>query len=293
MSMKVFRPEEYVFATSAEQLTSLLKGKKDRALIIAGGTTIHELGSRGLLEGTKTLVDITLLNLSYVRTEGDSIRIGATTTFTELLNASESKFGPELAVLVETLRSIRPIQVRNVATIGGSICSSLPFFDLPTALLALEAKVKVVGPSGERIIPIENFFVDLFHTRLDSGEFVTEVQIPKPPVRTSGAFRKLETNSVDWALVNVAVQLSKEGNEMRNVRVALGGAVGRSATRARNVERLLESQRASQESINKASQAVMKDVKPESDFRASSEYRIEVLRVYVRRCLESALSRIG
>jgi CO/xanthine dehydrogenase FAD-binding subunit len=290
--MKIFRPEEYVFATSVDRLITLLKEQKDRALIIAGGTSIHELGSHGLLEGTKTLVDITKMNLSYVRTEADSINIGATTTFAELLNASESRFGPELAVLVEALRSIRPVQVRNVATIGGSICCSLPFFDLPTALVALEAKVRVVGPSGERVIPIEDFFVDIFLTDLKPGEFVSEVQIPKPSARTSGAFRKLETNSVDWALVNVAVQLGKQGNEMRNVRVALGGAVGRKVMRARTVEGLLESQRASQENINKASQAVVKDVKPEDDFRASSEYRSELLKVYVRRCLESALSRM-
>lgn len=291
--MKIFRPEEYVFATSAEQVITLLKEQRDRALIIAGGTTIHELGSRGLLEDVKTLVDITKMDLSYVRVENDLIRMGATTTFAELLNASESGFGPELAVLVETLRSIRPMQVRNVATIGGSICSGLPFFDLPTALVALEAQVRVVGPSGERVIPIEDFFVDFFLTDLKPGEFVSEVQIPKPSASTSGAFRKLETNSVDWALVNVAVQLGKHGNEMRNVRVALGGAVGRKVTRARSVEGLLESQSASQENISKASQAVSNDVKPEGDFRASSEYRTEVLKVYVRRCLESALSRMG
>jgi CO/xanthine dehydrogenase FAD-binding subunit len=288
-----FKPD-YIVASSPTEVVSLLQEHHDKARIIAGGTLLHELGFRGLLGNVQTLIDITKLGLGYTRWENGGLRIGATTTFTELLEALQAKKDDGFAVLEDALRSIRPVQVRNVATVGGSICTSVPFFDLPVALLAMDASVRVMGPVREREQRIGDFSQGYFATDLKPGEFVTEIQIPSMPADTSGAFLKLETNSVDWALVSTAVRLRKEHNIMRNTRVVLGGSgVDQKARRVASAERALEGKGPSVEVIGSAADAIANDVKFTSDFRASAEYRAEVAKVFVRRCLHAALSRIG
>jgi aerobic carbon-monoxide dehydrogenase medium subunit len=291
--MSAFHPEEYVIASSIEEATSLLDRHADHARIIAGGTGIHELAHHGLLPDVNLLIDITELDLGQVEFGQDDIRIGATTTFTDLLDAAASEPSPELAVLVDALRAIRPMQVRNVATVGGSLCSSLPFFDLPPALLALSAEVLVAGSADTRLVPIEDFFLDYFAPDVRPNEIVTEIVVPRPGAGRSGAFRKLETNSVDWALASVAVCLGRDDGRLKDVRVALGGAVGRKVVRARTVEQALEGETASEERLRRAAELVSRDVSPHGDFRASAEYRLEICKVYIRRCIETALARAG
>jgi CO/xanthine dehydrogenase FAD-binding subunit len=290
--MSALRPEEYVTASSVEEVIHLLQEREDRARIIAGGTTIHELGFHNWLADVSTLIDITTLPLSYVEADDGALRIGATTTFTDLLEVAASEYPVELAVLVDALRAVRPMQVRNVATVGGSLCSSLPFFDLPPALLALAAEVRVAGPEETRLVPVGEFFLDYFTPDVRPGELVTEVVLPRSEDARSGAFLKLETNSVDWALASVAVGVGAEDGRLKDLRIALGGAVGRTVVRAPSVEEALEGQLATDEVVRRAAELVEEDVKPASDFRASAGYRLEICKVYIRRCIRTALARM-
>jgi CO/xanthine dehydrogenase FAD-binding subunit len=291
--MADFKPD-YIVASSANEVVDLLREHQDRARIIAGGTLLHELSFRGLLGNVHTLVDISKLGLSYTKWENGGLRIGATTTFTDLLDVLQAKRDAGFAVLEDALRSIRPVQVRNVATVGGSICTGVPFFDLPVALLASDASVRIVAPSKQRELTLGEFFHGYFSTDLKPDEFVTEIEVPRMRDGTSGAFLKLETNSVDWALVSVAARLRKDSNTMRDIRVVVGGSgVDQKVQRAVRAERALEGQPPSDEVMRAAAEEMVADVKFSSDFRASSEYRTEVARVFVRRCLRAALARIG
>ncbi len=290
--MKAFVPHDYVFASSVADLTATLQAEGDSTRIIAGGTTIHELGYHQGLGHVRRLVDITKLPLSYIeRDVDDVIGVGATTTFTQLLRFAETQ-PRRLALLVDTIRAIRPMQVRNVGTVGGSICSSLPFFDVPAALMALDAEVVSVRPGEQRTSPLEQFFWDFFLPDLRYGEVLTEVRFRLPDNHTSGAFQKFETNSVDWALVSVAVNLKRDGDRMRDVRVVVGGGIGRRVTRARHVEQALEGNVAGDPVIAEAARNVADDVTTFNDFRGSSALRTHLLTVYIRRCVARALARI-
>jgi aerobic carbon-monoxide dehydrogenase medium subunit len=286
------RPDEYVIASSVQEVTDLLRKHGEQGAIIAGGTTIHELSFHRMLVDVRVLIDITELELAYIEATEDLIRIGATTTFTNLLEVAANQYPQELSVVRDALRAVRPMQVRNVATVGGSLCSSLPFFDLPPALLALDAEVEIAGPTERRRVPIEEFSIDYFQPDLGPGELVTEVVIPRRGHLRAGAFRKHETNSVDWASISVAVCLGRHGGRLKDVRVALGGAVGRKVVRARHVEEALEGQQADAATGRRAAALVDRDVTPASDFRASAEYRLEMARLSIERCVETALSRI-
>jgi aerobic carbon-monoxide dehydrogenase medium subunit len=290
--VKHFLPEQYDFPESLSALTATLREEGDSARVIAGGTTIHELAYHKGMGNVRRLLDITRLPLRYVESDSGDVRIGATTTFTDLRKFVCARAPQELAVLDDAISMIRPMQVRNVGTVGGSICSSLPYFDLPVALVALDAEVTSVGHEQSRTRKLEEFFWDFFVTDLGFGEVVTEVRLPLPDSRTSGAFLKFELNAVDWALVSVAVTLRRDGDRLDGVRIALGGGIGRTVTRARHVEAALEGQSPTPDLIAAAVSSVEDDVKALNDFRASAAFRKHLLKVHVRRCIDQALARI-
>jgi CO/xanthine dehydrogenase FAD-binding subunit len=286
--MATFIPSSYVVASSVDEVVTALAHHGDAARVIAGGTTIHELAEHGLMLGVTHLIDITEIGLSFVDTSETEIRVGATTTFTDLLSTFCSEYPQEFAVLIEAIRAIRPRQVRNVATVGGSLCSSLPFFDLPPALLALDARIRLTGPAGEREVPIGSFFLDYFTPDLAGPELLAEVILARQGPQRRGSFLKFEINSVDWALASVAVTFDLHEDRLSDVRIALGGPVGPKIVRARGIEEALEGIPVRRETIDRATERIDDDVAPRTDFRASSTYRKWIYRTYIRRCIMSA-----
>lgn len=292
MPTLIFQPRDYVFPATVDDVLSVLAEEGSSAQIIAGGTTIHELAYRKGMGEVQTLVDITRLPLGGIAVNGARVHVGATVTFTDLAGFVRAGRHRKLAVLTDAIAGIRPMQIRNVATVGGSIASSLPFFDLPAALVALDARVTTLGPgAAPRTTPIEQFFWDFFLPDLRFGEMVTEVEFSTPPPDSGGAFMKFETNSVDWALVSIGVQAQVRNRRFADVRIALGGGIGRKVARATAVERLLAGRPATVEEIERAAQAVTEDVRTFSDFRGSSSFRNQLLKVYITRCLVQAVVR--
>jgi aerobic carbon-monoxide dehydrogenase medium subunit len=289
----IFQPRDYLVPGSVDEVLSVLESEGSSARIIAGGTTIHELAYRGGMGEVHTLVDVTGLPLGGIAANGDRLHVGATVTFTELAQYARTSHRRRLAVLTDAIAGIRPMQIRNVATVGGSIASSLPFFDLPAALVVLDARVATRGLDGPtRTTPVEQFFWDFFLPDLRFGEVVTEVEFSLPPPDSGGAFMKFETNSVDWALVSVGTSVRVRDGRFAEVRIALGGGIGRRITRATTVERLLVGRPATIDEIEHAARAISDDVRAFSDFRGSSAFRNHLLKVYSTRCLVQALARL-
>ncbi|GAA1878128.1 glyceraldehyde dehydrogenase subunit beta [Pseudonocardia ailaonensis] len=292
MPTLIFQPEDYVFPASLDEVLGILDSEGAAAQIIAGGTTIHELAFRKGMGEVRTLVDVTRLPLGEIAVTGERLHVGATVSFTQLARHIRSTQPRRLALLTDAIAGIRPMQIRNVATVGGSISSSLPFFDLPAALVVLDAEVTTRGIDGPtRTTPIEQFFWDFFLPDLRFGEVLTEVAFTTPPADSGGAFMKFETNSVDWALVSVGVQARVQGRRFTDVRIALGGGIGRKVTRATTVEQALLGEPTTVDRIERAARAVSDDVRAFSDFRGSAEFRNHLLKVYITRCLVQAIAR--
>ena len=292
---RAFRPNEYIKATSVEQVVSTLATYGFRAKIVAGGTELNELAKRGLIPHVEKLIDIEDLGLEYVREDSDWLRIGAMTTIADLGRSAKIRSETGLRALSEAVNRIEPTQVKNVATVGGAICSGLPLFDLPTALVAMDARARVIGPRGERIIALTGFFLDYFLTSLKTGEFVVEVMIPKTSSRAGSWFDKLQVTSEDLALVNAAVHLSLDGSgRVRNPKIALGGrGTNRVPTRALRAEQLADGELEGKISVGKVAQKAAREIRPISDQRASAEYRRKMACVLVERCLGRALELAG
>ncbi len=238
--MTVFRPKEFLLSENKEETLLKLKQEGKRAHIIAGGTGFYELARRGYIPEVKQLVSLMKLGLDYVHDDPSSLTIGATTRLQALLDSGiADKDG--LEVVGDALREIRPVQVRNVATVGGEICISVPIVDLPTSLLACAARIKIMSSdNGERSVDLDDFYIDAFLTKLRYGEIVKEVMIPKKSASGEhSAFVKLGRTAYDFNLVNAAVSLAvRDDGKLGTIRVFLGG-IKRTPLRATNFEKKL------------------------------------------------------
>ncbi|HMK83840.1 MAG TPA: xanthine dehydrogenase family protein subunit M [Candidatus Bathyarchaeia archaeon] len=286
MTEKLFNPTEYFRPKQISEAISILTRYGHEARVIAGGTDL-------LVDKppeAKYLVDITSLPLDYIENY-EGIRIGALTNLYTIEKSALLKDGA-YRILPEAVHEIGHINVRNLATIGGNICNAVPSADSPPPLIALDAKVKIVGPGGERIVPLENFFSDVRKTVLKHDELLTEIQIPKRAAHTGTAFCRIGRTGVDIAIVNVAVRINVGPNRVfEDTRIVLG-AVAPTPIRAKNGEALLDGQRVDEAVIKKAAQSASEETKPISDVRSSAEYRREMSKVLVKRAVEKALERV-
>ncbi len=285
--------QDYHRPATAEEAIALMQQHGEGAMLVAGGTFVHGLEVRGLLDSVTALIDIGRLGLGGISREGSTIVLGATTTLAAVAAADFTSHEPAFGALRDAL-TYPPPQIRNAGTIGGSVAAAAPLYDIPAALLALGAVVRTTGPKGRRELPLDGFFRGLFESALAPGEIITGVAIPPAPARTAGAFLKLETNANDLAIVSVASQLTLDAaGRIAAVRIVLGGGVGETYVRATGAEAALAGQQADDKAFAAAAKAVGGDFEPVSDHRGSAAYRRHIAGVYVRRTLTTARERLG
>ena len=111
-------------------------------------------------------------------------------------------------ILYDTAVVIADPLVRNMATVGGNLAHGDPANDHPATMLALGAQVVAVGPAGERVIPVSDFFEGPLTTALEHGEILTEIRIPTPAQGSGGAYLKLERKVGDYAIAGVAAMVT-------------------------------------------------------------------------------------
>ena len=284
--------EAFHSPTDISAVVQLLQRHEDSALIIAGGTFLHGLASRGLLTGIEALIDIQNLGLDNVSVGNDNVVIGATTRLAQLEANAAIRSEAWLGAVKDAV-TYPPVQIMNSATVGGSVASACPLFDLPTGFLALDGVVQAHGPEGNRDIPLESFFAGLFENSLAPAEFVTAISLPRAPSNSASAFIKLETNANDLAIVNVAVALTLESSGLcSQARVFVGGGTGETPVRAGAAEQLLTGARLEEDVINAAAAAAQTDVDPISDHRASKAYRSAMVKVLTEKALRKAMARL-
>jgi aerobic carbon-monoxide dehydrogenase medium subunit len=284
--------EEYLTPDNESQVLDLLMKYGDGALIVAGGSFVHGLEARSLLTGIVALIDIRNLGLNQVTVDAAGLSIGAMVTFAELQQSSEVQESAAFGAVLDALR-YPPVQIRNVATVGGNVASACPYFDLPTAFMALGARVRAQGPGGPREIDLQDFFVGLFENTLEEGEYVTGILLPPLPARSASAFLKLETNANDLAIVNAAVRITvDDSGTCEDACVAIGGGVAETPVRSAKSENLLKGKELTDDLLQRAGKAVQSDLEPLSDHRASAAYRSAMARVLTERALRQAVARL-
>jgi carbon-monoxide dehydrogenase medium subunit len=262
-----------------------LLGANDEAKVLAGGQSLVPMLKFRLAQPGH-LVDLARIpDLNFVAEENGAIRIGAMTTHNQV--ETSALIREKCPLLAKTAGHIGDVQVRNRGTIGGSVVHADPAADYPAALLALEAKVKLVSAAGERVLGIDEFLVDALTTSLEDGEVLTEVHVPVEEAGMATAYRTLIQPASGFAIVGVGVRLGVESGSISFARVAVTG-VGSRPYRAAAVEQALEGQAPGTDTFASAAAHAADGVDALSDMHASAAYRANLAVVQVRRALEDA-----
>jgi len=260
------------------------------AKVLAGGQSLLPLMKLRLASPT-AIVDITNLpGLSYIRDEGDHLAIGSLVTHSEV--ERNVTIGDRFTLIKDAVARIGDKQVRNLGTIGGSVCHADPAADLPTALLVADARFVISDGSGKRAVHAKDFFVDFFSTTVGHDEILTEVQVPYLPERSGSAYIKHAPREADFAIASVGtiVTLEEGGRRCREARIGLGSA-GPTPLRAKPAEQFLKGRSLDEATIKEASEKAIEGADPPSDVRGGREYKMKVVKVLTRRSLTLALDR--
>jgi aerobic carbon-monoxide dehydrogenase medium subunit len=281
------RSFEYHRAGSLAEAVDLLQTEDTH--LLAGGTSFVLLFRQGLVQPAH-VVDIRRVpELSGLRrTPEGGLEIGATTTHRQAEISPD--VGAYCPALSETFGHVATIRIRNQGTVGGNLAHADPAQDPPPMLLALGATVVAQGPQGERVVPLDEFFVDYFETLLARDEVLVAIRCPPLAPGTRATYLKfLPRTQDDYATVAVGATL-RLGPEQRCEEVRIGlGSLGSVPLRARQVEAALLGQRLSPELIAEASALVRDEVDPIEDVRGSVRYKREMARVWVGRALTRLL----
>lgn len=272
-------PFSYKRASNLTEALSLLQQNPEAKLLAGGHSLIPAMKLR--LAAPPMLIDISkVAELRGIRREGEILVIGAMTTYRELETSELLK--QHCPILPQAVQVVGDPMVRAKGTIGGSLAHADPAADLPAVMLALEARIKVQGPDGARVLEAEQFFTGMFSTALQEGEILTEVHIPiRPGARM--AYAKFPHPASRYAVVGVAVVL--DGN---TVRAAVTG-VGEHAMRLSKLEQALSGQALSAENITAACQGLLPPDNLNHDLVASKEYRAHLVDVMAKRALMQAV----
>lgn len=277
---------DYKAPRSIDEAIQLLQQNEDDAKILAGGHSLLPL-MKLRLAAPGILVDLGRVpGLAYVRDAGDAVAIGAMTSHYTVETSDLLRRG--IPMLAQAAGMVGDMQVRNRGTIGGSLAHADPASDLPTVITALGGKIVARGPSGERTIAASDFFQDIWTSALEPTEIITEVRIPYPQGQPAQAYEKFRVRAADWALVGVAVSVTRQNGSVGNASVVLTN-VGTTPVRASAVEEALRGRQVSPGTLREAAQRASEGLEPSGELKASPEYKKHLARVLTERALAAAL----
>jgi carbon-monoxide dehydrogenase medium subunit len=261
----------------------------DQAKPIIGGTDLI-VAIRQAVCSPSHIIDINgIPELNYIKEEGGFIKIGATTTHSQVAGNPLTASTP---ALYDAVSRIGGPQIRNRGTVTGNIVNASPAADSACPLIVHDAEVEVRSVEATNIIPIEDLFVGPKINCLEPNELVTEIRIPKPPTGSSSAYKRIgRRKAFTLSIVSAAVYLQIEGSICVDAGVAYG-SVSTTPLRVPEVEELLRGRELTEENIIEASEVVKEYVKPLTDVRGTAEYRLDMCPVLMRRALQTTLERI-
>lgn len=280
---------DYYRARSVKDAQQLLAAHPGAKLLAGGHSLVPLLKLR--LAAPSALVDIGRIpELRGISRQQDQIRIGALTTHAELAGSTDLRNGAP--ALADAAATIGDPAVRNRGTIGGNIAHADPASDLPTVLVALDARIVAAGPKGERAIQADQFFTGIMTTALAEDEILVAIQVPVSSQGQGSAYEKFSHPASRYAVVGVAAWLTVKNGTCSAARIALGGLLP-NARRATSVEKALVGSGTTGDAVAAAAQHAIADLGRDvtGDIYASAEYRTAMTPVFIKRAVATAVAR--
>jgi aerobic carbon-monoxide dehydrogenase medium subunit len=278
---------DYLEPESIEEALAFLSKYNGKSKIMAGGTDLI-LQIRNKAIKPEYVIDITRISgLDYITFDDQwGLRLGALTTIRALETSVELQ--RKYPIISQAASQLGSVAIRNVATVGGNLCNALPSAETSQALVALSAHVRMIGPRGERILPLEGFFTGVGKTLLQPDEVLLEILVPELTPHTSGIYIKHSPRGpIDLAIVNITVLMTMEPDQKvcRDAKIVLG-AVSSTPLRARKAENVLKGNRVDGALIDRAAQVASDEAHPRhGSIRGSFEYKKEMVRVLTGRAI--------
>jgi carbon-monoxide dehydrogenase medium subunit len=280
---------EYLEVKSIDQAISLLKKYGKKAKILAGGTDLLN-DMRAKVIQPQYVINIKPIpgidSIQYIEEEG--LSIGALSSLQAI--ADSPVVQERFPILSQTTLQMASLQIRNKATVGGNLCHAAPSADTAPPLIALGAKLTIMGSAGERYIHATDFFKGPGLTDLGDDEILTKIQIPTPPPRTAGVYLKGTIRmAMELAMVGVAVVITRGlmDNICDDIKIVLG-AVAPTPIRAKEAEKECKGKKIDDSAIERAAQVAQSEARPITDCRCSVEHRRGLVKSLTERALRQA-----
>jgi len=280
----------YDAPTTLDQAVSILKTHGENARPFCGGTDII-IQLRAGVRRTEHLVDVKKIKelqvLSFDAKKG--LRLGAAVPCIEISESDVMR--RHYPGLTEAAHLIGSLQIQNRASVGGNLCNGSPAADTTPALIVLGARARVVGPNGEREVPVEAFVVSPGRTVLKPGELLVELLVPAPAPHSSDAYlRFIPRNEMDIAVVGVGAAVTLDGDKVKAARIALA-AVGPTPILASKAADAIIGTKLDDAALEAAGRAASAACSPIDDMRGTAEFRLHIAAVLTRRVLSIAAER--
>ncbi len=284
---------DYLEPHSLDEALGMLAEHGERARLVAGSTDFLVRFRTGAWRPETVVCMQHVPGLDGIDfNDDDGLSIGAMVTVQDIEQSDIVR--TRYPALVAGAAAFAGVQVRNLATVAGNICNASPAGDTLPALLAYDAQCRVVGPGGERWLPLDEVFLGPGRTALESGEIMTEIRLPAPGPDTGGLYIKHSPRgAMDISAIGVAsvVSLAGDGTCAR-VRIALG-SVAPTPMRAYGAEGYLVGQQPNVETIAEAGRIAAQASSPIADVRSGADYRREMVQVLTERTLRHAATTAG
>ncbi len=272
---------EYLSPRSLPEALSLMERYGPDLLVMAGGTVAMPLINDGI-SLPERVMGLRHAGLDGIAQRGDVLGIGAATTLTQLL-AQDA-----VPLLREAARNTASWSIRNMGTVGGNLFTPPPGGDVAVALLALDARVRLAGPRGERTLPLADFFTGFMTNALAEDELLVEIQVPTT-VRETAFIKFGRKHANTPAVVTVAIAVERRDGRIGTARIALGAA-GPHPIRVADAEAAIVGSALESDAIQRAADAAMRECRPFTDAIATEWYRRRMVGVFVKRALERVVA---
>jgi carbon-monoxide dehydrogenase medium subunit len=306
---------DYLKPKALEEALTLLAKYGEKAKLVAGGTDVIVMIKQKTM-APEVLISLQgIPGLDQIKFNG-SLTIGPMVTHRAIEKSEIIR--KNFSALTDATDFLGSVQIRNVATIGGNVCTAAPSADTATPLLVLATQVKIKSLKEERTLPVEQFFKGPGGTVLQTGEMIKELSIPKPLPHTGSAYYKLQRRlALDLPILGVSVLLSLDKNKVtcsdmlcttspissilhkmeedqivcKEVRIALGVAAP-TPLRAVKAENLLRGKKLSDELLEEVAETAAKEAQPRDTIRGEAWYRRDMIRVLVKRMAMKSIARV-
>ena len=277
----LFQEFDYYEPSSLDEAIDLLGSYNGRAKLMAGGTHLLVL-LKTERETPRALINISrIAGLDSIELVGGgkTLSIGGTATIRQVLEHPLVR--QHFNALAEACAAFGSTQIQSMGTIGGNVCNGSPAADTVPALLAFGAELRLLGPNGERQLPLEKFLLGPGRTALQEGEILQGILLPLPAEGTVSLYMKLSRVAADLAKASLAVVLTRQGDRIADCRLAMG-SVAPTVLRLYPAEEVLAGSPCSPERLAEAGKLASAQVSPIDDIRSTAWYRRQLAGVMVQ-----------